>query len=436
MNRLGLLLTILMLMLASRLPGQFGQPTPQPQQGVPWYGQVVACNDGTISFSVARAHLDPGLISYQWEVAGWYPVDPGKCTEIGNQERYHSSAFGKDPVTLLAFAFYDSTGTWGSVRLSPSDNGLHASNQQFCVRPLDAFGYARDSPGGNLPRVCDGAQSGYQMIPASFEYTGGVTAPGMYDPPDKEELHVKLGPNDRAIPMGQQSSSAGAAQTSNNAPAAIPSGDADASAERAQLLQDVREDLAAYLEASKTGFEAYKNGEGQLADEGDRMWNSSVKPALANGCWVVQGSAGTMKFFCSIPLNPDNGRAFYTQITDDVTASLPADWAADDTPPFTGDLPSKGYRSSSGAHGEVWLVDVDSGKGYELRFELICAPATAQTAKPTEDDPRFSMSLPATKTSGSWPGWATTAFCVVAGLAVLILMAVMFSKNHAKPSPK
>ena len=205
MNQLRVLsLTASMLMPASRVAGQL----PAPQQGVAWDRQVVACNDGTISFSVARAHLDPGLLSYQWEVAGWYNVDPGKCEEIGKRERYHTAIFGKDPVTLLAFAFYDSTGTWGSIRVSPGDGAFDASNQQFCVRPLDGFGYTRDSPGGDLPRVCDGKQTGYQMIPASFEYTGGVTAPTMYNPgnPKESELHVKLGPNDRAIPMGKQTS--------------------------------------------------------------------------------------------------------------------------------------------------------------------------------------------------------------------------------------
>ena len=56
----------------------------------------------------------------------------------------------------------------------------------------------------------------------------------------------------------------------------------------------------------------------------------------------------------------------------------------DPDPPFTG-LPSKAYRSTSGAHGEIWLVD--SNGAYELHFELIAAPVGAQAAEPTDDDP-------------------------------------------------
>ena len=50
MNQLRfLLLTTLILLSASRLPGQ---------SAADWEGQVVGCDDGTISFSVARAYGD------------------------------------------------------------------------------------------------------------------------------------------------------------------------------------------------------------------------------------------------------------------------------------------------------------------------------------------------------------------------------------------
>ena len=121
------------------------------------------------------------------------------------------------------------------------------------------------------------------------------------------------------------------------------------------------------------------------SSDGTRVWNSSVKPALANGCWVVQKSETKIsKFICSIPVNADAERARYDELTDDVTASLPEGWSVDPDPPFTG-LPSKAYRSTSGAHGEIWLVD--SNGAYELHFELIAAPVGAQAAEPTDDDP-------------------------------------------------
>ena len=153
---------------------------------------------------------------------------------------------------------------------------------------------------------------------------------------------------------------------------------------RAAMLQWVREDLTAYIDASKTGFEAYKSGEPQLS-QGYRMWTSSVKPALANGCWVIQGDS-TSTFSCVIPLNREKERAYYTQITDDVTASLPADWKRVDGAPFGGNLPSTGYRSSSGAHGEVWLTET-ADENYELHYQLVSAPTSARPPKADDDDP-------------------------------------------------
>lgn len=142
-----------------------------------------------------------------------------------------------------------------------------------------------------------------------------------------------------------------AAKDANNKPASSSDLASTDAKDRAAMLQWVREDMPAYLEASKTGFEAYKSGEVQPSEDaqGNHVWNSSVKPALADGCWVVQGI--NTKFYCSIPLNPDlnAARSYYTQLTEDVTASLPGDWSADAAPPFGGDLPGIGYRSSSGA---------------------------------------------------------------------------------------
>jgi hypothetical protein len=218
MNQLrALLLPTLMLMLASRLPGQ------APEN---WDGQVVACNRGTISFSVAQAYraVKPFIFSfsgYQWQFSGWYNVDPGKCEEIGTEKSYHNGGLfsGKDSVTLLAFAFYDSTGTWGAVRLSdPGNVVFHPSNQRFCVQ-RGVVGYNRDSPEGDLPRGCDGAQTGYEMIPASFEYRGPVFP--NHDNDHKNDFIVTLGPSDRAIPLGKQS----LPQPSSNTSGAKPSKD-------------------------------------------------------------------------------------------------------------------------------------------------------------------------------------------------------------------
>jgi hypothetical protein len=164
------------------------------------------------------------------------------------------------------------------------------------------------------------------------------------------------------------------------------SADAEASNEQghAATLQWVREDLAAYLNASKTGFDAYKSGEPQLS-QGYRMWTSSEKPAVATGCWVIQGDS-TSTLSCVLPLNRDRERAYYTELTDDVTASLPADWKRVDGSPFGGSLPSTGYRSSSGAHGEIWLTET-TDQNYELHYQLVSAPTGARAPKADDDDP-------------------------------------------------
>ena len=129
MNQLRVLsLTTLMLMLASRVPAQTAEN---------WDGQVVACNHGTITFSVAQAYRDSKPFSgYQWQFEGWYNVEPGKCTEIGSPAHYHNggSFSGKDSVTLLAFAFYDSTGTWGS----PS---FRIPETSYFILPISSFAF-------------------------------------------------------------------------------------------------------------------------------------------------------------------------------------------------------------------------------------------------------------------------------------------------------
>jgi hypothetical protein len=84
------------------------------------------------------------------------------------------------------------------------DSLFKPSNQQFCVKN-DVVEYDRDSPGGDLPRECDGKQTGYQMIPASFEYTasGFPNRDGLVS---VDKLHVKLDPSARAIPLGKPNS--------------------------------------------------------------------------------------------------------------------------------------------------------------------------------------------------------------------------------------
>jgi hypothetical protein len=65
-------------------------------------------------------------------------------------------------------------------------------------------------------------------------------------------------------------------------------------------------------------------------------------------------------------------RPYYTDLNKEIAATLPRDWAQVERP-FGGDLPSQGYRSSSGAHLEVWMPPAESGAVYEIHFQLVSA---------------------------------------------------------------
>ena len=391
------LLTAWMLLPASGLLGQ-GKPRDVGLNNTP-----VVCNDGTIPVSVARAFLSVlgPFYNDQWVMQGWYSVGPGMCSEIGPEEHYDDGGllwFENANVTLLAFAFRDSTGVWGTARVRDTTDGVFKpSNQKLCVRD-EAFRVVRDASKGEDPaaRECGrGELAGYYQTPVSLVFYGdsyGATYGDVITGPhSRDYLHVKLGPGDRAIPAGQQSSS----QTSSNTgpkPAAQPATATLDAESRARFLNAVREDVTAYIEASKTGFNVYKKGEPQLS-QGFRMWESNTKPALAKGCWVVQGTASTFSCLLGTSADLNNIRALYAQLTEDVVVSLPRDWTQDAAPPFGPEFPaSKGYRTSSGAHGEIWIARATSGE-YELHYQLVTAEVTSrpvvdpQPAAAPDDDP-------------------------------------------------
>jgi hypothetical protein len=140
---------------------------------------------------------------------------------------------------------------------------------------------------------------------------------------------------------------------------------------RAVLFNWVHDDVAKYIAASKTGFNAYKSGD-VILQQGLRMWTSSVKPEIARGCWVVQGDSVTT-LSCAIPVEKYLERAYYGEMVQDVGATLPAGWSTGPPNPFGGSLPSTGFLSTSGAHGEVWLTEPKDGE-YEINFQLVSAP--------------------------------------------------------------
>ena len=194
--------------------------------------------------------------------------------------------------------------------------------------------------------------------PATPAKPGSTPAPSPAPPPVDDD---PIGPGGFITPPDSAVPAPGASRSAAGAP------------DRANLLQWVRADMPAYVLASKTGFAAYKNGAPQLS-QGYRMWDSLIKPAQAKGRWVVQGSNSTT-FSCLLLEQADlsNLRSYYTELNKDIIASLPRDWMSQAAPPFSGDLPNQGYRSSSGAHLEVWIARAESGAGYKIHFQLVSA---------------------------------------------------------------
>ena len=355
------------------------------------------CNDGRLDVDVAvAARIQLFITGYRWKTTGWYTVAAGTCEVVYDEDYDDAGPYTPQSGARVAFTVVNSAGEWGAYQRSAAQKHgwMQSGTGQLCVKHPDAF--TIDRPAGDPAANCTG-----MLIPVAHDFM--PSGPGTFTYTmdwDGYGAFVALGKGGQAkssvASMGASDSVdnslsaqflrglAKAAKDANDKKAAAAANEDTAAFNakgRAAELEWVREDLTSYIEASRTGFAAYKIGEGQLSSDGGRVWNSSVKPALANGCWVVQKSE--TKFFCSMPVNADAERARYNELTHDVTASLPEGWSVDPDPPFTG-LPSKGYRSTSGAHGEIWLVDLNGE--YELHFELIAAPSASQAAKPTDDD--------------------------------------------------
>jgi hypothetical protein len=165
---------------------------------------LVVCNDGQIPVSISRAYRDlhMGFVG-EWEIQGWYTVSPAQCSQIGPDHYYVSPAIGDQSVTLLAFAFTDSTGVWGAAKVPEPGmrqtgwDHFKSSNQQLCVQN-GAFSYRRSTSQGDPAKECDRGLPGYYRIPASLGFDGDADERF----PEHHILHVSFGPSDRVIPLG------------------------------------------------------------------------------------------------------------------------------------------------------------------------------------------------------------------------------------------
>jgi hypothetical protein len=360
------------------------------------------CNNGRLDVDVAvAARIQLFITGYRWKSTGWYTVPAGGCAVVYDEDFDAAGPYTPQSGARVAFTVVKSDGVWGAYHkdLVQRNGWMQSGTGVICVKRGVKFTIER--PAGDPAANCsDGITIpvAHDFVPdaaGKFTYTMDWDGDGYFLPlgksdPSSNTANAKSSDEvDNSLSAQFLRALAQAAKDASNKPASSSDLAATDAKGRAAMLQWVREDLTAYLEASKTGFESYKSGEVQpsAGADGSRVWSSSVKPSLAEGCWVIQGAS--TKFYCSIPLKPDltAARSYYAQLTEDVTASLPGDWSADAAPPYGGPLPSMGYRSSSGEHGEVWLVDAASGGGYELHYELVSAATAPQPPKPPEDDP-------------------------------------------------
>ena len=164
------------------------------------------CNQGQIAVDVAVAYKDFGGFNDEfWMIDYWYRVDPGKC-KLVYSHFYAPDGFQSFPL-YLAYAFTDSTGVWGAAKVTPARETA-ASRLHLCVgRKNYEYRVNGKNPEAKCPKGL--------LIPAAivWESTRGVY-PNAYSRqyPSPKRFTVALGPNDRAIALGPQGSSAPAVQ--------------------------------------------------------------------------------------------------------------------------------------------------------------------------------------------------------------------------------
>jgi hypothetical protein len=165
------------------------------------------CNEGQIGVDVAVAYTDFGFINEFFAVHGWQFVRSGECKTIFSHWYAPQNLFSFQSFPLhIAFGFTDSTGVWGAAMVDPPD-GIARSRARLCVHRQ---GFSYEVIADDPQRACTGA--GEFLIPASivWEPTSPAAYPTEFNdewgPP--ETFTVALGRDDRAIPMGPQTSSA------------------------------------------------------------------------------------------------------------------------------------------------------------------------------------------------------------------------------------
>ena len=170
--------------------------------------QAEVCNQGRIAVDVAVAYRDFGFNDEFWIVDYWYRAEPGKC-KLVYSHFYASQRMVPHKASRFMLLLLSPTGAASGV--PPKSNrlaGVTWSRLKLCVeRGNNKYRVDTKDPGVKCPKGI--------LIPAAivWESTRGVY-PNAYSrqyPPPKR-FTVALGPNDRAIAVGPQGSSAPATQ--------------------------------------------------------------------------------------------------------------------------------------------------------------------------------------------------------------------------------
>jgi len=183
----------------------------------PPVSHVIVCNDGNVKFAVATAAKLDVPFGYTWEDKGWFWIESGQCGLVFTQN-YR-------PPVWIAFAFTDSKGVWGWIKVKPQSSSDHwkLSDMTMCAQDA-AFKWVFSA--GDLSSKCQG--EGVFQIPSSIEYVPsevGSWTQRLRRPHGlmRAEFRVKITSDDRATAFNNASApSPGTKQGPASPPAETP----------------------------------------------------------------------------------------------------------------------------------------------------------------------------------------------------------------------
>lgn len=118
---------------------------------------VEVCNDGDVTVKTAAINTtNPFFAGTTYYVAGWYNIEPGKCTFVSDGGALVNGSY-------LGFAYEDDDGILRAHIAKPSGqaDSVEASSEQFCVALDGRFDYSTRASAGSC-------QAGYAPLTFSI----------------------------------------------------------------------------------------------------------------------------------------------------------------------------------------------------------------------------------------------------------------------------